>query len=664
MPQEDDYAPYYKPSTGKNSLAHYHDTDLFDTPSTPPPPGGWVPSKWHPDKWTPPAWLPDLPFLPAASKKPRPAQHPPDGKRGRVLITGGTGSLGIPLVDRLLKDGFAVTLHDIRDPLPRDTEYIRQRNPSATRGGRLAFVKGDVASVKHVAALLREMLVPTTEEAGKNVQEGTLRAGRGLVGIIHLAGVSRDIWCSSRPAECQRLNVKGTTNLFDALADATEFSQDDDAGRPWFLHLSSLDVYDPSTHTLPAPADSLDGLTALGKSQLLAERALEKSYTSHRARLPSPAAAAAAGIRTLILRPSTIYGHPTDTQDRLVPALVRGALADLPVQVVHGNQEVDFLEVRDALDGVLGAVERLMGRDDEVDEQVSEQGIAQEAGFDEKRNRRREVQVPRRRGPMFETYDLVSGYTATPRQLLSMIMRLTHSVSPIQDYTTHHSPSSSGRTMLPLMSVPPSPALLRAKLGFTAAVPLDQGVAAYVSTVRQSVLDWGKDYLGAECPGSSVYGDPAVIHDADRRNRNLQRLAGCTANIGVNHDGWIHHVKCGDSVCEADNVKTSSFNWNQSIFTVLPHGSDAESGASDDAGGSKWGWAFGLLTGERKERSAGPTRVQFVEGNTQKVLGFTRKDAPEGMRQYVKLGLFDPEDAANRSEVVTVFEPRVSLAGL
>jgi nucleoside-diphosphate-sugar epimerase len=502
-------------------------------------------------------------------------------------------------------------------------------------GGRLAFVKGDVSVPRHVSALMAELTAPLTGKTSPT--EGALRTGRGLIGIIHLAGISRDIWCASRPAECEALNVKGTTNLFEALDEATRSVSG--SRRPWFLHFSSLDVYEAETGVVPR---ELEGLTPLGRSKVRAERALEEAYHTHLSHLSSSSSDADAppgeGIRTIILRPSTIYGHPTDIQDRLVPALVRNALADLPVQVMH-DRPVDFIEVGDALDGVVGAVERLMGR-----EAVQETKMEQLAG------EKRQLPVS---GPMFETYDLVSGYTATPKQLLDMIMRLTQSLSPIQDYTTQ--PTT---TKLPLMTLDPSPSL-RSKLGFQPSVSLDQGIAGYVSTVRQSVTDWARDYLGAECPESRPYGDPMVIHDADRRNKNIQRLAGCTANIGVNHDGWIHHVKCGDSTCDADNIKTSSYNWNQSIFTILPYGAEPPSG--DDAGGGKWGWAFGLLGTERKDGASTPMRVQFVEGNTKKVLGFVKREAPEGGRQYVKLGLFDPVEAGNASEIVTVFEPRVRM---
>lgn len=674
----DDYAPYKKPVSGygKNSLLHYHDTDLFGTDRFD------TGSKWVPDTWKPAAWLPDLPFLSSTKQ-----HHLPDGKRGRVLVTGGTGSLGIPLVDRLLKEGFAVTLHDLRDPLPKDTQYIRQRNPSATNGGRLAFVKGDIMSATHLTTLMKELTAPaTTTKKGKAkspAAEGSLRAGSGLVGVINLAGISRDVWCSTRVEECEKLNVVGTTNLFDTLATATESSI---GKKPWFLHLSSLDVYAPSTKTVAT--NNLDELTSLGKSKLLTERELEKSYNAHIERLVSHEMSSETedGIRTILLRPSTIYGSSTDIQDRLVPALVRNALADLPIQILHGNEQVDFLHIDDALDGFIGAVERLMGKEAASDVPVSDVTFSEEqmvseqdastvhasTGFElteedpvgQMAKRQTAISGPViQSGPMFEVYDLVSGFTATPRQLLDMVMSLTQSVSPIQDFTAQ--PSGAKSVKLPLMALQ-VPDVLRSKLGFQAAVSLDQGIARYVSTVRTAFTDWAKDYLGAECPSSPIYGDPNVIHPADQRNQNMQRLAGCTANIGVNHEGWIHHVKCGDSSCTADNIKTSSFNWNQSIFTILPYGQNSANAAeraeeANSGANGKWGWAFGLLgTDSRKEGAANqPIRVQFAEKITNKVLGFTKKVTPEGKTQYVKLRLFDEAEANASENIVSVFEPRV-----
>lgn len=653
----DDYAPYRKPTTtyDKAPLAGYHDNDLFDSGS-----------KWMPDTWKPAAWLPDLPFL--SSKH----HHLPDGKRGRVLVTGGAGALGIPIVDRLLKEGFAVTLHDLRDPSPKDTQYIRQRNPDATKGGRLTFVKGDITSQRHLSALMNELTAPPAKKGKKTpAAEGSLCAGGGLVGVINLAGISRDVWCSTRVEECEKLNVQSTTHLFDTLAEATRRT----AGqKPWFLHFSTLDVYAPSTNMIAT--SNMDELTSLGKTKLLAERELEKSYNRHlEAFAEGPNGMSSDdedGIRSMILRPSTIYGSPSDINDRLVPALIKNALADLPVQILDGNAQVDFLHIDDALDGFVGAIERLMGSQEveEIAESASEEDDLQPLqegfnGFELTEERvnpvKRQVGPASQSGPMFEAYDLVSGYTATPRQLLDMVMSLTQSVSPIQDHTSN---IVGTRITRPMMSLD-VPSTLRSKLGFQAAISLDQGIAGYINTMRQSFTDWAREYLGNECPSSRLYGDPQVTHVADLRNQHLERLIGCTANIGVNHEGWIHHVKCGDSNCGADNIKTSSFNWNQSIFTIIPY-QDAEATAdaqrvdeANAAANAKWGWAFGLLGSDSKKEASGPVHVQFEEKNSNKVLGFMRKEAPKGKTQYVKLRLFDQAEARDSRTIVSVFEPKV-----
>ncbi|KAJ9095023.1 hypothetical protein QFC21_005816 [Naganishia friedmannii] len=638
-------------------------------------------SKWTPTSWKPSAWLPDLPFLGSSQK-----HHLPDGKRGRVLVTGGAGSIGIPLVERLLKEGFAVTLHDLRNPLPEDVKYIRERSPQATKGGRLTFVKGDIQSARHLNALMEELMAPTAAKKGKG-KTAELGAGGGLVGIVNLAGVARDIWCSSRLDDCGKANVKGTTNLFEALVQAT---QSISGKKPWFLHVSSLDVYSPATREVAT--GSMDDLTALGRTKLLAERELETVYVDYMDHLLNDMAKGAQndrdGIRTLILRPSTVYGSSADLEDRLVPALIRNALADLPVQILHGDSQVDFLHIDDAMDGFVRAIERLKGEDEikvkaggAVDAQLGDSDSTQDLsstdsdigdaavipGYQDTSVRRREaspglpLSVQMQRGQMFETLDLVSGFTTTPKQLLHMIVSLTQSVSPIQDLTTHKQIEGGKGAKTPLMAVDVSTDT-RSKLGFQAAISLDQGIAGYVNSLRQGSIDWAKDYLGAECPSSPLYGDPQVVPAADRRNKNLQRLAGCTANIGVNHNGWMHHVKCGGSSCGADNIKANSFNWNQSIFTILPAGQSGSDFADRTDGtqesGGNWGWAFGLL-GSNTKQDGQPVQVQFEERNTRKVLGFQRDMSGAGDR-YVKLALISREAAETNVEITTVFEPRVA----
>jgi hypothetical protein len=52
-------------------------------------------------------------------------------------------------------------------------------------------------------------------------------------------------------------------------------------------------------------------------------------------------------------------------------------------------------------------------------------------------------------------------------------------------------------------------------------------------------------------------------------------------------------------------------------------------------------------------------RIQLEEKNTKKVMGFLRKDVPEGKTRYVKLRLCDHAEARDSETIVSVFEPKV-----
>jgi hypothetical protein len=78
-------------------------------------------------------------------------------------------------------------------------------------------------------------------------------------------------------------------------------------------------------------------------------------------------------------------------------------------------------------------------------------------------------------------------------------------------------------------------------------------------------------YLTNNCPTSPLSSSTATTrtHPADERNKDLSKLDGCTVNIGFDHAGTLHHLKCEDGKhCIADGVKVPSYNWNQSVFII------------------------------------------------------------------------------------------------
>lgn len=102
-------------------------------------------------------------------------------KRGRILITGGTGFLGVHLARKLLRRGYQVTLYDIAELDAKDLI------------GKLKFIKGDIrdkgllaASLKnqdllvHAAAALpiqrsRQEIFSVNYDGTKNVLEKSLK---------------------------------------------------------------------------------------------------------------------------------------------------------------------------------------------------------------------------------------------------------------------------------------------------------------------------------------------------------------------------------------------------------------------------------------------------------------------------------------------------------
>ncbi len=118
----------------------------------------------------------------------------------RVLVTGGTGFLGSHLVEALLEEPGTEVFALVRDPSkPRWLEGVEG----------VRFLAGDLAKVP--------------------------RLPEGLTCVYHLAGLTKTL----RPSEYYTVNRDGTANLLRAL--------EGQAGRPRFVHLSSLAAVGPSS---------------------------------------------------------------------------------------------------------------------------------------------------------------------------------------------------------------------------------------------------------------------------------------------------------------------------------------------------------------------------------------------------------------------------------
>lgn len=120
-------------------------------------------------------------------------------------MTGGAGFIGSHLVDRLVKQGYEVTVLDNLSTGKLENLKICLDDPG------FKFVKGDVRDRRNV------------EEALKDVQA-----------VFHLAAITSVPYSVKHPNVTMKVNVNGTRNLFEAcLREGVER----------FIYVSSCAVY-------------------------------------------------------------------------------------------------------------------------------------------------------------------------------------------------------------------------------------------------------------------------------------------------------------------------------------------------------------------------------------------------------------------------------------
>jgi UDP-glucose 4-epimerase len=238
-------------------------------------------------------------------------------------------------------------------------------------------------------------------------------------GIVHLAGMTRVKWGEENPSLCQTENAALTERLTAACAISPT--------SPWLIYASSREVYGEPI-TLPVIDDApLAPINVYGRSKVAAEEAV--------------AAAGREGLRTAILRFSTVYGGVGDHVDRLFPALMQRALTGTALMLNGSDTILDPTWIDDAVEAILAVAVRL------ADGAVPDGAIL-----------------------------LSSGAGASLADIAQQILRATSSRSAIveqapRDYDTHRFVGN--------------PARARAWLGWHASTQLDEGVRRYAARLIQ-----------------------------------------------------------------------------------------------------------------------------------------------------------------------------------
>jgi len=212
----------------------------------------------------------------------------------RVLVTGGTGFIGIHLVAAL-----------------------------AARGWNLRCLVRPTSNRQHLAPYPVDYVVGTLQDRVTLHQ-----AVQDVEVIYHLAGVTK----ARTRADFERINYDGTRTLLDVCSNThTPLRK--------FVYISSIAAAGPSAAGTPVQeSDPAHPVGPYGQSKLKAE-ATVLAYQSH--------------LPVTVLRPSAIYG-PYDTDFlRLFRAIKRGFLPSIGPQELY----VDMCFVTDLVRGILAASE-------------------------------------------------------------------------------------------------------------------------------------------------------------------------------------------------------------------------------------------------------------------------------------------------------------------
>ena len=234
-------------------------------------------------------------------------------KGKKVLVAGGTGMIGIPLVEMLLKDGARVRIASLDDP--------SRAHPKAE------FMKADL-----------------------RIYENCLKACDGVDFAFNLLCIKGSpAACAAKPASMITPMLLFNSNLIEAAHKS---------GVKGYLYTSSIGVYPPAEifyeddvpKGVPSPNDRFAGWAKrTGEVQAEAYK-IEHGWQD-----------------VTIARLSNIYG-PYDNFDRenamVVPSLIRRAVEEEDPFVVWGDgtPERDFLHASDAARGILIAAQSGKGQ--------------------------------------------------------------------------------------------------------------------------------------------------------------------------------------------------------------------------------------------------------------------------------------------------------------
>jgi UDP-glucose 4-epimerase len=229
----------------------------------------------------------------------------------KILVTGGVGYVGRELVRQLIQHGGA-QIH-VLDNLACGEHRLGQMDPAKFVLHRMDIRDG---------AAVKRLLHGISPEI-----------------IFHLAAVHYIPACEEFPGEAAGINVVGTVNLLDAVANGARF-----------VFASTAAVYTPGDDTYTEAADNLGPVDIYGITKLQGERFVRHFHER-------------GGVDGVIVRLFNVIG-PGETNPHLVPAIMSQiGRGERRVQLGNLFPQRDYIDVSDAAEGFrrLGTTVRSAG---------------------------------------------------------------------------------------------------------------------------------------------------------------------------------------------------------------------------------------------------------------------------------------------------------------
>ncbi len=220
----------------------------------------------------------------------------------KALVAGGAGFIGSHLVDKLMSEGFEVSILDNLFNATKDNlkEHFASKN--------FHFIKGDVLNFELIKRLSRDMDV-----------------------VFHEAAIGDVPFSIKDPVLVTKVNLKGTLNLLNACLDT-------DVKR--FIYASSCSVYGNRKNSPQCEDMLLSPISPYAVTKLASEKYCSTFHEIY-------------GLETVSLRFFNVYGsrQKPGPYSKVITAFVDRLLKEKPPVIYgDGEQTRDFVHVRDVVE--------------------------------------------------------------------------------------------------------------------------------------------------------------------------------------------------------------------------------------------------------------------------------------------------------------------------